>query len=153
VKAISLKLEWTKPSKADNLVDRGLNAGHVTEDEGRLSLTFQSESIDVPFGFAPSEELFDPVERPDTDDAASQEDAQHDRTGEAEAGSSLEAVLETIEEGLGWERNESMAAVNAKQQDLGNLVTIETAGLLVAAEHGLDVRDKAQRVLEDLQTA
>lgn len=152
VKAMSLQLEWTKPSKADNLVDRGLNAGHLTEDDGQLSLNFDPETVDVPFGFSPSDELFEPVDRPDPEPDEQTPDEPQPQTT-AETGSRLESLLETLETTLDWDRNESMATVNAKQEELGNLVTLETAGLLVCAQRGIDVREDARNVLEDLRAA
>lgn len=143
VKAMSLELDWTKPSRAENLLDRGLNAGHLEEDEDGLVARFDPAEVDVPFGFAPSEELFEPVETAAPDGGP--------QAGEPEASATLERLLDRIAEATDGDRNEAVAAANARQDQMGGLVTIETAALLVAHSEGLDVEDEAQRVLAELQ--
>lgn len=142
VKAVSLELDWTKPSRAENLLDRGLNAGHIEASDEGLSTAFDPAEVDVPFGFAPDEELFEPVETsPDSDDEGPSE-------GEAPL---LDELLDRIAEQTGGDRKEAMAAANARQDAMGGLVTIEAAALSVAHSHGLDVEEVAGKVLANLQ--
>lgn len=140
VKAMSLELDWTKPSRAENLVGRGLNAGHVEETEAGLQATFDPSEVEIPFGFAPGEELFEPVE---TDSA---EGSDGDEETEL-----LGALLDRLAEALEGDRNEAMAAANARQDAMGGLVTIEAAALSVAHSEGLDVETEADRVLASLR--
>lgn len=143
VKAVSLELDWTKPSRAENLLDRGLNAGHIEAGDEGLSATFDVAEVEVPFGFAPDEELFEPVETSPADDEGPSE-------GEVPL---LDELLDQIAEATGGDRKEAMAAANARQDAMGGLVTIEAAALSVAHSHGLDVEDAAEQVLAGLQQA
>lgn len=143
VKAVSLELDWTKPSRAENLLDRGVNAGHLEASDDGLQATFDLAEVDVPFGFAPSEELFEPVETSEPADGG----------GASEEAPILETLLDRIAEATGEDRNEAVAAANARQDAMGGLVTIEAAALSVAHSHGLDVRAEAEDVLGALREA
>lgn len=143
VKAMSLELDWTKPSQAENLLDRGLNAGHVEAQDDGLAPSFDPSDVEVPFGFAPSEELFEPVE-------TETEPAETDG-GTAREEGVLDTLLDRIAEATGEDRNKAVAAANERQEDIGGLVTIEAAALSVAHSHGLDVREEAEQVLDGLR--
>jgi hypothetical protein len=140
VKALSLELDWTKPSRAENLLDRGLNAGHVESHDDGLAPTFATDEVDVPFGFAPAEEVFEPVET---------EEDTGDENGEATP--RLDRLLDRLAEVIEGERNKAVAAANAQQDDMAGLVTIETAALLVAHGKGLDVEEETEQVLAGLR--
>lgn len=159
VKAMSLELDWTKPSQAENLVDRGLNGGYIREtDEGELVATFDPTEIDVPFGFSPADKLFEPVERPETDSADAQTAEQGQAAGDAggqpsapgEASGLLEELLTRIADTAEGDRKRAVAAANAKQEALGGLITFETAALLVAHAKDLNVQDEAKTLLASL---
>lgn len=147
VKTMSLELSWTKPSTAENLLDRGLNAGYLDQDDGGLEATFDVSEVDVPFGFDPSDELFEPVE---TDPQTGDEDASD---GSDEGTEVLEDLLDRIGEAVDGDRNRAVAAANAKQDELEGRVTLEAAALLTAHAEGLDVRDQAREVLDELRRA
>lgn len=148
VKAMSLELDWTKPSLAENLLDRGLNAAHLREDEeGSLEPAFDPVEVDVPFGFAPSQELFEPVE---TREAGNDAEAEETDVA-AGASSTLDHVLDRLAQALDGDRNEAVAAANGQQEALGGRVTLETAALLVAYKKGLDVGGEAEQVLASLR--
>jgi hypothetical protein len=138
VKAMSLELDWTKPSRAENLLDRGLNGGYVEERDGGLAAGFDTNAVDVPFGFAPAEDLFEAVETT-ADGAAS---------ASPEETPLLDRLLDRVADALGGDRNEAMAAANACQDTMGGLVSIEAAALLVAHREGVDVGDEAEQVLD-----
>lgn len=140
VKAMSLELDWTKPSLAENLLDRGLNGGHVEETEAGLQAAFDPSEVEVPFGFAPGEGLFEPVDTVDTE--------EDDETEETEL---LGDLLDRVAEAREGDRNAAMAAANARQDAMGGLVTIEAAALSVAHSEGLDVDAEAERVLASLR--
>lgn len=154
VKAMSLELDWTKPSRAENLLDRGLNGGHLEQDdEGALAAAFDPQAVDVPFGFAPSEELFEPVETaPEQPPGSEQGGPGPSEHAPPERTALLDDLLDAIAERLDGERNRAVAAANARQEAMGGLVTLETAALLVAHEHGLTVADRAEDVLEALRS-
>lgn len=141
VKAMSLELDWTKPSRAENLVDRGLNAGHLADAGEGITASFDPADVEVPFGFAPSDELFEPVET--VEDAG--DEAPEQRT------ELLAELLDRLAEELEGDRNQVMAAANARQDAMGGLVTIEAAALSVAHSWGLDVEAEADEVLASLR--
>lgn len=144
VKAMSLELDWTKPSRAENLIDRGLNAGHVEDREAGLAATFDVGEVDVPFGFAPSEELFEPVETSTEDDGDG---------GDAEPTALLDRLLDRVAEATDRDRKRVVAAANARQDAMGGLVSIEAAALLVAHAESLDVEEEAKQVLASLRSS
>lgn len=149
VKAMSLELDWTKPSLAENLIDRGLNAGYVERvDEDRLAAGFDPSEIEIPFGFDPADELFEPVET--AEDTGTTTGEGDEAEGLEEETPLLGSLLDRIADAVEGDRNQAVAAANAKQEAMGGLVTIEAAALLVAHEHGLDVGDEADEVLAAL---
>lgn len=161
VKVMSLTLNWTKPSKAANLIDRGVDAGLLEREDDRIQARFDPQAIDVPFGFQPDEELFEPIEAPEpatgdetesTDEPGAEASQPTQRLDEAEGSPILERVIDRIATSLEGEREQAVAAVNAKQEALGGLVTLDAAALLVARERGLDVEEDAREVLERLKS-
>lgn len=173
-KVMSLTLNWTKPSRARNLLNRGLNAGYLARDGDELVAQFDPDEIEVAFGFRPEDQLFDPVEtaeakKPTTEtkettqpegnteveaetDPASGEEA--DPPGQAALPADqpvLERLLDAIAEHLDGDRKAAVAEVNAKQDGLGESLTLDAAALLVAAEHGIDPSEHARAVLDRLR--
>jgi hypothetical protein len=155
VKTMSLTLNWTKPSQAANLLDRGRNAGLVEVHDDGLAPAFDAGEVDVPFGFEPDDELFEPVPTPDDEptpaDEAAGEPAEADDGPADDGGPVLEELVDRIAEARGTERRKAVAAVNAKQEGLGGLVTLPVAGILVARQAGLDVRGDARTALAELR--
>lgn len=178
-KVMSLTLNWTKPSRARNLLDRGLNAGYLARDGAELVAQFDPDEIEVAFGFRPEDQLFEAVETAETQSPATQaaESTETTEPGgnvetEAEAETALatgeeaeppgqasppadqpvlERLLDAIAEYLDGDRKAAVAAVNAKQDRLGESLTLDAAALLVAAEHGIDPSEHARAVLERLR--
>lgn len=174
VKVMSLTLGWTKPSRAVNLLERGVNAALLDEEDGTYQAAFDPSEVDIPFGFDPSDELFEPpsgspaseTEAPaaetETEPAAeagdqtgtAPEQTEPDEPPAAGAGAAdgiLDELLESIASELEGGRKRAVATVNAKQEEMGGLVTLDAAALLVAKEKGIDVREHAEAVLERLR--
>lgn len=157
VKAMSLTLNWTKPSKAANLLDRGVNAGLLERGDDGYAPAFDPGEVDVEFGFDPPDELFEPVEtREDAgpeDEPPAGADPALEEGDDGGQGPVLEALIDRIADAVGEERRRAVAAVNAKQEDLEGQVTLPVAALLVAREHRLEVREAAEDVLEELRAS
>lgn len=156
VKAMSLTLNWTKPSNAKHLLDRGLAEGLIEDAGDGYAPAFDAGAVDVPFGFDPPEELFEPV--PETEEPAPSETApveEEDETADGPAPGEdpvLEGLIRRIASRMeDGDRKRAVAAVNAKQEDLEGLVTLKAAALIVARSMGLDVREDAGRVLGELK--
>ncbi len=159
VKGMSLTLNWTKPSRAKHLLARGVQEGLLKEDQEAYAPLFDPSDVDVPFGFDPPSELFEPVEAPrddgaqDAPEAAPEEESPEDKAPASRPVESpvLESLIDAITERLdGEDRTRAVAAVNAKEEELGGLVTLPAAALIVAKEHGVDVTQQAGEVLETL---
>ncbi len=181
-KVMSLTLNWTKPSRARNLLNRGLNAGYLARDGDELVAQFDPDEIEVAFGFRPGDELFETVETAETQTPATEAAESRETTEtpepegamemEAEAGTDpatneeaeppgpaappedqpvLERLLDAIAEHLDGDRKAAVAEVNAKQDRLGESLTLDAAALLVAAEHGIDPSEHARAVLKRLR--
>lgn len=162
VKVMSLTLGWTKPSKAANLLSRGVEAGLLEATDEAYTPTFDPNAVEVPFGFSPSSEVFEPpAEGPDETGEAQPEPgtepAQPEPAGVEERTDETNEVLDALLDAIAAEveggRKRAVAAVNAKQSDLGGLVTLDVAALLVAREHGIDVAETAGDVLERLRAS
>lgn len=174
VKVMSLTLGWTKPSRAVNLLERGVNAALLDEEDGTYEAAFDPSEVDIPFGFDPSDELFEPpsgstaseTEAPAAEtetepaaEAGDQAEAAPEQTepdgppaaGAGAADGILDELLEAIAEKVEGGRKRAVATVNAKQEEMGGLVTLDAAALLVAKERGIDVREHAEAVLERLR--
>lgn len=176
VKVMSLTLGWTKPSRAVNLLERGVNAALLDEEDGTYRAAFDPTEVDIPFGFDPSDELFEPpsgsaaseteaaaaegqAETEPAVEAADQAEATPEPTepdglpaaGAGAADGILDELLEAIAAEVEGGRKRAVATVNAKQEEMGGLVTLDAAALLVAKERGIDVREHAEAVLERLR--
>ncbi len=97
VKVMSLTLNWTKPSRATNLLDRGVNAGLLERDGDTYRATFDPTEVDVPFGFSPDDEIFDSVPTPDDPDTADAGEADVDTETTPEPGAPKAATAPEAE--------------------------------------------------------
>lgn len=165
-KVMSLTLNWAKPSQAPHLLARGVNAGLLDKQEDIFTVTFEPDAIEIPFGFKPSEDLFSEVEMPaDTvssppDGPADEGQDEGEPPTEPEAAKPppatgqrpvLEELLDEVAEHLEGGRKAAIAKVNARQDELEGMVTLDAAALIVAAEHGVAVAQAAERVLDELR--
>lgn len=98
VKVMSLTLNWTKPSRATNLLDRGVNAGLLDRDGDTYRATFDPTEVDVPFGFSPDDEIFDPVPTPDNPDTGDADEADVGTETPSEPSPSAPTTPETATE-------------------------------------------------------
>lgn len=121
--ALSLDLKWFSPDESREVVDAGLRAGLLTEEEGKITPSFDYRTTEVPPGFKPGPEIF------------------------------KKPLLERIEILLvnsGVEAEAIGSLVEKKQRELCSLVTPEAAGLIIARERGLDVSDYIDEALKQL---
>ena len=121
---LSMKRRWFTPEQAQRVVDVAFSEGLVERgDTDSLVASFDPREVSIPEGFSPDESV---VQRRST----------------------FERVLDALTD-AGFEKQESVAAVNRLQADLG--VTVEAAAVLYARRQGLDVGPLAERALADLR--
>lgn len=121
---LSMKRRWFTPEQARRVVDVALSEGLVERgDADSLDAVFDPREVAIPEGFTPDESV---VQRRST----------------------FERVLDALTD-AGHEKQESVAAVNRLQADLG--VTVEAAGVLYARRRGIDVDELTERALADLE--
>lgn len=122
VVALSLDRDWFSPDQAKRLIDVAVGEGLLARTDGGLEAAFAVESVEVPEGFAPDEELL-------------------------AARSPFERLLDTIvAEGI--EKQEAVARINELQGRLG--VTVEVAAVVLARREGIDVEREIPAVRETL---
>jgi len=124
VVALSLERDWLSPDQATRLIDVATAEGLLERDGDDLRATFDLETLDVPDGYAPDESLL--RER-----------------------SAFEMALDAVS-AAGAERQETVAAANALQRELG--VTADAALVLHARREDVDVAAAAGTVLADLSS-
>ena len=121
--ALSLDLKWFTPDESREAVDAGLQAGLLTETDGKITPSFDYKTIDIPEGFHPGKDLF------------------------------KKALLERIEILLvnsGIEAQAIKSILGKKQRELCDLVTPEVAGLVLAKDRGLDISDYIDEALRQV---
>lgn len=122
VVALSLDRDWFSPDQAKRLVDIADGRGLLAHDDGELLATFDPSSVSVPEDFTPGTDVL------------------------TEQSTFEQIVDELVAEGI--EKREAVAAANERQTEAG--VTLETAAVLVAREHGVDVSETAAAVRSDV---
>ena len=123
VVALSLDRDWFSPDQAKRLIDVAASEGLIERIDGTIEADFAVESVEIPEGFVPDEELL--VER-----------------------SPFERVLDTIVAG-GIEKQAAVARINELQGELG--VTVEVAAVVLARHEGIDVSEAVPAVRETLR--
>ena len=111
VVALSLDRDWFSPDQAKRLVDIATGRGLLAEADGDLVAQFDPAEVHVPADFEPDETIL-------------------------REQSTFEKAVDAIV-AAGAEKREAVATANRRQRDAG--VTLETAAVLVAREHGVDV--------------
>jgi hypothetical protein len=119
--ALSFDLKWMAPDLASKIRDRAIGANLLKFDGKGLVPNFDIRKIDVPHGFRPSDSIF--TER-----------------------SVIEDIIALIVANCGKNAREVTALINSKQEQLGDLVDIEVAGLLTAKETGCNIESLYERV-------
>jgi hypothetical protein len=120
---LSFDLKWMSPDLAGKLRDKAIASGLLKFEGDKLTPNFDIEKIEIPNGFKPSESIF--VDRGD-----------------------LENIISTIATKTSMSKKEVIVAINNKQEQLCDLVTIEIAGLIVAREMKCDIGDFYDKVYE-----
>lgn len=113
--ALSFDLKWMAPDLASKIRDRAIGAHLLKFDGNMLAPTFDISKIEIPHGFRPSDAIFS--ER-----------------------SVIEDIIALIVAKSGKNAREATALINHKQEQLGDLVDIEIAGLLIAKEMGCNIK-------------
>ncbi len=122
VVALSLDRNWFSPEQATRLADVAVGEGLLRRTENELVPTFDTESVTIPEGFVPGEELL-------------------------QQRSVFEQVLDALVAN-GVEKREAVAQINQLQQALG--VTIEAAAVLYARRRDVEVNEATERALAEL---
>jgi len=123
--SLSFDLKWMSPDDASKLRERAVRSKLLTVDDGILRPDFNIDAVDVPHGFRPSPALF--KERSDLDN-----------------------IMAHIAGSTSLEMREIAARINAKQEELSDLVDIEIAALLVARELGCDIEPIYGKVYDEI---
>ncbi|MFB6134270.1 MAG: DUF2240 family protein [Halanaeroarchaeum sp.] len=122
VVSLSLDRDWFTPDQAERVVDVGVGEGLLARDGENLHAEFDPETVEVPSGFEPPDELLQ--ER-----------------------STFERVLDELVR-AGVEKQEAVAGINRLQADLD--VAIEAAAVLYARRQGVDVSEVAAEARAEL---
>lgn len=112
--SLSFDFKWMSPDEASKIRDLGIKSRLLTLDGGALKPVFDLESIDMPHGFKPDVDLF------------------KEKT-------LLENIMDDVSATTGMSLRDIAVKINAKQEQLSDLVDIEVAALLVAKELGYDI--------------
>lgn len=112
--SLSFDLKWMSPDEASKIRDLGIKSRLLTLDGGALKPVFDLESIAMPHGFKPDVDLF------------------KEKT-------LLENIMDDVSATTGMSLRDIAVKINAKQEQLSDLVNIEVAALLVAKELGCDI--------------
>lgn len=122
VAAVAMELRWFTPDQAKRLVDVAVSEGALERSGGQLTPTFDVHSHTVPEEFEPDEQLL-------------------------QQRSTFEKLLERIV-AAGHDKQEAVAAINQRQQELG--VSIEAAAVVYARQHGIAVGTEANEARAEL---
>ena len=119
--ALSFDFKWMSPDEASKVRDLGIKSRLLTLDDGALKPVFDLDVIDMPHGFKPDVDMF------------------KEKT-------LLENIMDYVSTTTGMGLRDIAAKINAKQEQLSDLVEIEVAALLVANEMGCDIEQFYERV-------
>ncbi|WP_336036586.1 DUF2240 family protein [Halobacterium yunchengense] len=123
VVALSLDRDWMSPDQAKRLLDVAAGEGLVKREGGEVAAAFDVDGVEIPEEYSPDESLFQ--ER-----------------------SAFERALDALAD-AGHDRQETVAAVNRLQQELG--VTADAAAVVYARRRGVDVDGAASKARADLE--
>ncbi len=119
--ALSFDFKWMSPDEASKVRDLGIKSRLLTLDDGALKPVFDLDVINMPHGFKPDVDLF------------------KEKT-------LLENIMDYVSTTTGMGLRDIAARINAKQEQLSDLVEIEVAALLVANEMECDIKQFYGRV-------
>ncbi|WP_406661117.1 DUF2240 family protein [Methanolobus sp. ZRKC3] len=121
--ALSFDLKWMSPDLASKVRDKAIASRMLKFEGDKLTPDFDIDKVEIPNGFKPSENIF--IEKGD-----------------------IEEMISTISAKASITEKEVIAAINNKQEQLEDLVSIEIAGLIVAREMGCDIGDLYERIYD-----
>ncbi len=111
---LTLDLGWFSHEDAKRVIDLALERGLLVEND-ELRPTFDLEEVEIPIDFKP-----DPAtifsDRPVFD-----------------------RIVQEIAEKSGKSFGEVIAMINRRQEELGNLLSVEVVALIIAKELGIDI--------------
>ena len=119
--ALSFDLKWMSPDEASKVRDLAIKSRLLTLVDGMLKPVFDLDTTDIPHGFKPQVDLFREKTLP-------------------------EQIMAHISATTGMGLRDIAAKINAKQEQLSDLVDIEVAALLVAKEMGCDIEPFYEQV-------
>jgi hypothetical protein len=119
--ALSFDLKWMAPPLASKARDRAISTGLLRLEGNRLVPTFDIAQTEMPNGFKPSGDLF------------------------AEK-ALIEEIISLISARTGKSEKEVIALVNNRQEQMGDLVEIEIAGLIIAKDTGCDTESIYEKI-------
>ena len=122
--ALSLGHQWFSPSEAGALIAKAIGRGELVETGDHVRPTFAVASVKLEPSFRPTRAVL----------------------AESEAGV-LDEAVERVASATKKPAGDILREVNALQESLGNRVSAESAALLIARGHDLDVADLAARAL------
>ncbi|MFB6301507.1 MAG: DUF2240 family protein [Haloferacaceae archaeon] len=123
VVALSLERDWFSPDQSKRLLDVAAGRGLVERADGDVIAQFDPAAVEVPEGFTPDESIL-------------------------REQSAFERVLDALV-AAGADKQTAVAAINARQRDLG--ITLEAAAVLYARAEGVDLSGIAEQVRADLR--
>lgn len=110
---LSFDLKWMAPPLASKVRDKAIASGLLRFEENKLVPSFETAQVEIPNGFKPSPGLL--TER-----------------------TVLEELISMISTATGKSEKEAIAMINNRQEQLGDLIDIEIAGLIAAKDAGCD---------------
>jgi len=110
---LSFDLKWMAPPLASKVRDKAIASGLLRFEGNKLAPSFETAQVEIPNGFKPSPGLLS------------------ERT-------LLEELISMISTMSGKSEKEAIAMINNRQEQLGDLIDIEIAGLIVAKDAGCD---------------
>ncbi len=138
---LSLELGWLTPSQAKRFVANATEAGVLVEDPDnpqRLRFAGDWKAVEVPRRFRLDPGSIEDVPAPVASPEAASDDPFRD-------------LLRAIAAHRGGEQAQVLDEVTAWQERMGGDLEAEAAALLVAAEAGMEVQERARAALERLK--
>lgn len=118
---LSFDLKWMAPDLASRYRDRAIGAQLLRLEGSELVPAFDINKVEIPHGFKPDLSML-------------------------EERSVIEDIIANIVAHSGLNVRDTTALINKKQEQLGELVDIEVAGLLTAKELGCNIDELYDRV-------
>ncbi len=125
--AISMDFRWFTPKEAQKLLDLGLESQLLTVEDGKVKPTFDYQTVEIPRGYAPGQELLE-------------------RTPEPKG--LFMKMVDEMAKAASMPAKDIISQVNMVQDRMG--IDIEVAALVVARNLGIDMPGYLDSVEEDI---